>query len=167
MIERTLVLLKPDAVARQLNGQIITRFETAGLKIVGLKMVHVDKNFAKTHYREDDIAKRRGYDVWEQNLEFLSKGPVVALVLEGINAIANVRKIVGSTEPSAAAPGTIRGDFCHATFAPANANKRAVANVIHASSSVDDAKVEISVWFKPSEIHSYKTVHEHYMHHTF
>jgi len=79
MIERTLVLLKPDAVARQITGQIITRFEQAGLKIVGMRLVHATKDIAKLHYREEDIAARRGKDVWEQNLNFLMHGPVLAL----------------------------------------------------------------------------------------
>jgi nucleoside-diphosphate kinase len=160
MIERTLVLLKPDAIVRQICGQIITRFEHVGLKIVGMKMMYVDKDFAKKHYREEDIAKRRGYDVWNHNLAFLTQGPVLALCIEGVGAIANVRRLVGPTEPSQAPPGTIRGDFCHMTFANASAKQKAVANVVHASSSIEDAKHEIDLWFTTQELHSYKTVHQ-------
>ncbi len=167
MNERTLVLLKPDAVARQITGQIITRFEQAGFKIIGMRLVHATRDLAIQHYREDDVAKRRGYEIWEQNLSSITKGPVMAICLEGINAVANIRKMVGTTEPSASPPGTIRGDFCHATYGIANSTKQAIANVVHASASVDEAKVEIPIWFSPSDLHSYKTVMEAYVNHTY
>lgn len=167
MKERTLVLLKPDAVARQIMGSIISRFETAGLKIVGMKLVNPTKEFAKKHYREEDIAKRRGYDIWEQNLDFLTKGPVLAICLEGYQAITTVRKMVGSTQPSESAPGTIRGDYTHVTYAAANEKKKAIANIIHASANADDAKGEVALWFAPSELVSYKTVHDTFIEHDF
>lgn len=167
MKEQTLVLLKPDAVARQIMGSIISRFETVGLKIIGMKLVNPTKEFAKKHYREDDIAKRRGYDIWEQNLDFLTKGPVLAICLEGFSAIATVRKMVGSTQPSESLPGTIRGDYTHVTYAAANSKKKAIANIIHASSSVEDAKIEVALWFAPSELMKYKTVHDTFMEHEF
>ncbi len=159
MIERTLVLLKPDAVQRGIMGRILSRFEDAGLKAVGMKMVWVDKRFAYRHYTEE-LAKRAGKHVREMIAEFLTTGPVIAMVLEGINAIENVRKMVGSTEPKAAAPGTIRGDFSHMSYGYADAKKVPVKNLVHASSSKQDAAAEIKLWFSPKELHSYKTVHD-------
>lgn len=158
MIERTLVLIKPDGVQRGLVGEIIKRFENVGLKIVGMKMVWIDKEFAKKHYF--DVAERRGELVFQRNVEFLSIGPVIAMVIEGIDAIDITRKIVGPTEPKAAMPGTIRGDFVHVSFEYADKKEMVVKNIVHASSSKKDADYEIKLWFKPSELHSYKTVHD-------
>lgn len=162
MIERSLVLLKPDAVQRAIMGKILSRFEDAGFKVVGMKMVWVDKKFALKHYTED-LAKRAGSHVREMIAEFLTTGPVVAMVVEGVNAIDNVRKMVGSTEPKSAAPGTIRGDFSHVSYAYADARKVPVKNLVHASSSKEDAAAEIKLWFTPKELHSYKTVHDVHM----
>lgn len=159
MVERTLVLLKPDAVQRAVMGRILSRFEDAGLKAVGMKMVWVDRKFALKHYTEE-LAKRAGAHVREMIAEFLTTGPVIAMVLEGVNAIENTRKLVGSTEPRAAAPGTIRGDFSHVSYAYADARKVPVKNLVHASSSKEDAAAEIKLWFAPKELHSYKTVHD-------
>lgn len=159
MIERSLVLLKPDAVQRAIMGRILSRFEDAGFKVVGMKMVWVDKKFALKHYTED-LAKRAGSHVREMIAEFLTTGPVVAMVVEGVNAIDNIRKMVGSTEPRSAAPGTIRGDFSHVSYAYADARKAPVKNLVHASSSREDAAAEIKLWFTPKELHSYKTVHD-------
>jgi len=158
-IERTLVLIKPEAVQRNLTGKIISRFEDAGLKIVGMKQIWIDKEFAKKHYTRD-IAERRGKKVRERLLDYIIKGPLIAVVLEGINAIDNVRKIVGGTEPKSAPPGTIRGDFAHVSFAYADKNEIPVKNLIHASGNQEEAKIEVDMWFKPEEMHSYKTVHE-------
>ncbi len=159
MIERTLVLVKPDGVQRSLVGNIISRFENAGLKIVGMRMYWADKDFAKKHYTED-ITIRRGEKVRTLLVDFLVEGPVIAMVLEGVNAIENVRKIVGATEPKAAQPGTIRGDFCHVSYSYADKKEAAVRNVIHASSDEKDAKTEVALWFKEDELHSYRTVHD-------
>src|SRR3989338_6635304 len=159
MIERTLVLLKPDAVQRCVSGRVISRFEDAGMKIIGMKMVWVDKKFALKHYTEE-LAKRAGAHVREMIAEFLTTGPVIAMVLEGVNAIENTRKLVGSTEPRAAAPGTIRGDFSHMSYGYADVKKVPVKNLVHASSSKQDAAAEIKLWFSPKELHSYKTVHD-------
>ncbi|MBI2140979.1 nucleoside-diphosphate kinase [Candidatus Woesearchaeota archaeon] len=159
MIERTLVLLKPDAVQRAIMGRILGRFEDAGLKVVGMKMVWVDKRFALKHYTEE-LAKRAGAHVRQMIAEFLTTGPVVAMVLEGVNAIENTRKLVGSTEPKAAAPGTIRGDFSHMSYGYADAKKVPVKNLVHASSSKQDAAAEIKLWFSQKELHSYRTVHD-------
>ena len=158
-IERTFVAIKPDGVERGLIGEIIRRFERVGLKIVGMKMVWVDKEFAYKHYTED-LAKRRGAHIRELMTEFLIRGPVVAMVIEGIHAIENVRKLVGETEPKASLPGTIRGDFSHVSYNHANEHKKAVANVIHASANKEDADYEIKLWFKPEELHTYKRVDE-------
>lgn len=159
MIEQTLVLLKPDAVQRCIMGRILSRFEDAGFKVVGMKMVWVDKKFALKHYREE-LAKRVGAHVREMIADFLTTGPVIAIVIEGVNAIENMRKMVGSTEPKSALPGTIRGDFSHVSYGYADQKKVPVKNIIHASSSKEDADLEIKLWFAKDELHSYKTVHD-------
>ncbi len=160
MIERTLVLLKPDAVQRSYMGEILMRFERAGLKIVGMKMVWVDEEFAKKHYREEDIAVRHGETVWKNLLKGITQGPVLAFVLEGVDAIEIVRKMVGKTEPKSALPGTIRGDFAHVSYGHADGKGIHIKNLIHASADKNDAKLELGVWFEESELHTYKTVHD-------
>ncbi|HLD02120.1 MAG TPA: nucleoside-diphosphate kinase [Candidatus Nanoarchaeia archaeon] len=162
MIERTLVLIKPDGVQRALIGKILERFENAGLKIVGMKMVWADKKFAEKHYTED-LAIRRGKEVRDVMVNFITQGPVVAIALEGVEAIEVVRKLVGSTEPKVALPGTIRGDFTHHSIAHANELKKAISNIIHASSDKKDAENELKLWFDKKELHSYKTVHDIYV----
>ena len=160
MIERTLVLLKPDAVQRALAGQIISRFENAGLKIIGMKLIHIDKEFARRHYTED-IAKRRGEQVRNWLIDYITEGPVVAIVLEGVEAIEHVRKLTGVTEPKSAAPGTIRGDYAHISYGHADQKKIPIKNLIHASGNKEDAEHEVPLWFSEKELFSYKTVHEH------
>ena len=162
-IERTLVLLKPDAVKRGLMGEIITRFEKVGMKIVGMKLKQSDAEHALKHYTED-ITVRRGQHVRDALVEFLTTGPVLALVIEGVDAIENVRMMVGPTEPKSAAPGTIRGDYSHVSYRRADATGKAVANLIHASADAKDASSEIPLWFAENELCEYKTVHEE---HTF
>jgi len=162
MQKRTLVLIKPEGVQRHLVGKIISRFEDAGLKLVGMKQVWVDKEFAKKHYTKD-IAERRGKEVREKLLDYIVEGPVIAIVLEGVDAIENVRKIVGGTEPKSAPPGTIRGDFAHVSFAYADAKHMPVKNIIHASSDEKDAEREIKLWFNEKELHSYKTIQDFFM----
>lgn len=159
MIERTFVMIKPDGVKRALVGDVISRFEKAGLKLVGMKMLHVDENFAKQHYTED-ITVRRGERVRRDLVTFVTEGPVVAMVWEGISAIDIVRKIVGPTEPKAALPGTIRGDYAHVSFAYADKKQIAVKNIIHASSDSADAQREIALWFAENELFSYQNVHD-------
>ena len=161
MKEKTLVLIKPEGVQRHLAGRIISRFEDAGLKIVGMKMVWVDEEFAKKHYTED-ITKRRGEFVRNKLLKYLVEGPVVAIVLDGVDAIENVRRITGSTEPKTAQPGTIRGDFAHVSYKYADDNNMAVKNIIHSSSNNEDAKNEIALWFKKEELHNYKTIQDYF-----
>jgi len=159
MIEKTLVLIKPDGVKRGLIGELIMRFEQRGLKVVGMKMVWAKEDLAKKHYSED-ISRRRGEHVRNYLVEFLKEGPVVAVVLEGISAIEIVRKIIGDTEPKKALPGTIRGDYAHVSYDFADSKKMVVRNIVHASSDKKDAEYEINLWFKPDEIYDYKLAHE-------
>lgn len=159
MIEQTLILIKPDGVQRCLSGRIISRFEDAGLKIIGLKMKWITKEFAMKHYTED-IEKRRGKTVRDKLMNFITEGPVIAICIEGVNAIENIRKIVGDTEPRKAQPGTIRGDFAHVTYDYADNKNIAVKNLIHASSNQEDARNEIALWFSKEELHSYTAVHD-------
>lgn len=152
MIEKTFVMLKPDAVQRAVTGEILTRFEKAGLKTVAMKMVWVDSAFSKKHYQEH-IDKP-----FYQELELLlTEGPVLALVLEGNGAISVVRKMVGATKPEEALPGTIRGDFAHSL-----GDGR---NLIHASANEADAQNEIPLWFEENELHSYKRADERHVQH--
>jgi len=150
-LQRTLVLLKPDAVDRGYVGEIITRFERVGLKIIGLKMIQSDEDTARRHYTED-LARRRGEKVRNLMIEMLRMGPIVAIVLQGIEAVAVVRKMVGETEPLKAAPGTIRGDFAHISYAYADAKGIGVFNLVHASGNPEEAEVEVGVWFKDEEL---------------
>jgi nucleoside-diphosphate kinase len=160
-VERTLVLLKPDAVARGLVGRVLARFEEALLKIVAAKMVWMDDELARRHYF--DLEERFGPQVYHAMAAFMRTGPVLAIVLEGVDAVACTRKLVGATYPDQAAPGTIRGDFAHMSQAYANAYKIAVANLVHASGSAEDARHEIDVWFAKEEIHEYQTAAERYI----
>lgn len=160
-MERTLVVIKPDGVQRALVGRIIQRFEDAGLKVVASKMRWVDEGFAAKHYF--DVEERHGTAIFKANTDYMSEGPVVAMVLQGVEAVANVRRIVGGTEPKGAAPGTIRGDFAHVSYGEADATGRALRNLIHASGAVDEADYEIKLWFDPTEIHDYEIAHSHHV----
>ena len=162
MIQQTLVLIKPDGVARGLTGEIIKRFEQRGLKIVALKLVKIDNDLAKQHYTED-ISKRLGEKVRNMLLNFITEGPIIAMIIEGVNAIENVRKIVGVTESKAALPGTIRGDFTHVSYSHADEKEIPVKNVIHASADKEDAKHEIALWFSIDELCDYKRADEHHV----
>ena len=141
MTERTLVLIKPDGVQRQLTGRIIARLEERGLKIVGLKLVAVDRDLAERHY-----AIHRDKQFFSGLIEFITSSPVVAIVLEGPGAIAMVRTTVGATRPEQAMPGTIRGDLAMVTS----------QNLVHASDGADTADMEIGLWFSAGELHSYE-----------
>jgi nucleoside-diphosphate kinase len=179
MIERTLLLVKPDGVQRALMGRIITRFEDAGLKVVAIKMLCPDKELAGTHYIADQkwfeetggrtlqVYKDRGVVVKETAvqiatrirnylIESLTDMPVVAIVLEGNDAISVTRKMVGSTEPKRADPSTIRGTFSTDSYEKADERKGPIRNVVHASEDKKTAEREIKVWFKPKEILNYK-----------
>lgn len=160
-MERTLVLLKPDAVQRGLVGRVLNRFEDAGLKIIGMKMVQPDAAHYEHHYETiGKVASRRGKEVMDVNLNFMMQGPVVAVALEGIEAVGLVRKMVGDTESKSAAPGTIRGDFSHISYSHANGKGVGMPNIVHASGDESDAKQEIPHWFSEQELFEYKTVHE-------
>ncbi|MBI2051629.1 nucleoside-diphosphate kinase [Candidatus Roizmanbacteria bacterium] len=191
-MERTLLVVKPDGVSRGLVGEILRRFERAGLKIVAAKMVKVTKELAEKHYpghREDwikdighktlenykelemDAKKLMGTDdpkeigkmvrVWL--LEYITSGPVFAVVLEGPHAVDLVRKISGHTLPSKAPPGTIRGDLSFDSSYLANTGKRAIKNLVHASGSKEEAEYEIPLWFSKEEILAYERAEEKYM----
>ena len=140
-MERTLVVLKPDAVQRRLAGRIIARFEQKGLKIVALKMLRVPRELARTMY-----APHKGKDFYEPLVEFITAGPVVAMVLEGLAAVAVARQMMGPTFCPDAPPGTIRGDL--------GLSRR--YNLIHGSDSLDSARQEIELLFRPDEIVDYQ-----------
>ena len=160
-IERTLVLLKPDAVQRGIMGEVISRFEKVGLKVVAMKMVAPDKDHFFHHYETiGKVISRRGQEVFDMNLESMMAGPVVAMVLEGIEAAELVRKMVGSTEPKSAQPGTIRGDYAHMSYTHGDTAKVGIPNIVHASGDSEEAKQEIAHWFSEMEIYDYPSVHE-------
>ena len=139
-IERTLVLVKPDGVQRQLVGRIIGRYEERGLKLVGLKLVRVDRTLAERHY-----AAHREKPFFRGLVDFITSGPLVALALDGPNAIGVVRAINGATRPHEAAPGTVRGDFALET----------AQNIVHASDGPEAAAEELALWFRPAELVEY------------
>ncbi len=186
--ERTLVLLKPDTVRRALIGEIISRFEKSGLKIVGLKMVWVEADLIAKHYSDDraylsaigektmktymeygkdpkeELGTKDAFEIGTMvrkwNMDFLSSGPVVAILLQGVHAVDSVRMMVGHTLPRFAQPGTIRGDYSIDSPILANMQKRTVKNMIHASGTVDEAKYEEQLWFHANEIQDYKRADE-------
>jgi len=136
-MERTFVAIKPDGVQRGLIGEIIQRFEKKGFKIVGLKLMQLDKATAKKHYAEHE-----GKSFFESLVNFITSGPILAMVIEGDNAVPVVRKMLGKTNPQEAEPGTIRSDY-------AQTKER---NIIHGSDSTESAKREIAIFFKDSEL---------------
>jgi len=178
--ERTLVLIKPDAMQRSIVGKIISRFEDTGLKIAAMKMVWADEAMASAHYTLDmawannvfnktkavyekekkqmeyKTPEELGKTVQSWLVKFLKESPIIAFILEGPHAIELVRKMIGHTEPRQALPGTIRADFMSIeSYAVADAKKRVIKNLIHASDSNENAEREIALWFKPTEIHTY------------
>ncbi|MCA9342586.1 nucleoside-diphosphate kinase [Candidatus Saccharibacteria bacterium] len=180
-MERTLIILKPDTVKRSLVGEIISRFEKAGLKLVGMKMMIPEMELLKKHYPDElvPIVGNKTKEDWDAygveysesieeigemivnaTREFMRSAPVVAMVLEGGHAVEIVRKMVGKTGPKDSAPGTIRGDYAHLSLGRASLKKKGAANIIHASGTVDEAKQEIMMWFDEDELFEYKTVHE-------
>ena len=183
-LERTLVIIKPDAVQRVLVGEIIQRFEQVGLKIVAMKMVQSDAATIEKHYSLDPDWKRKvgekilknkkkdtgvidekkaiatGEPILEQLKRFMTAGPIVPLVLEGSYAVSLTRKLVGGTEPFSSDVGTIRGDFVLDSYALADGASRAIRNAVHASSSVEEAEKEVALWFRSEEMLAYETAHE-------
>ena len=182
--ERTLVIVKPDGVQRSLIGEIIKRFERSGLKLAAIKMMVPTAEHVEQHYSLDpewrrvtgekriNKARERGEkppseDPLEitaiilNNLkEYLSSGPVVCMVWQGAHAVELVRKITGGTEPRSSDVGTIRGDYVLDSYNMADADGRAIRNLLHASGSVAEANKEISHWFKPEEIINYRLIQE-------
>jgi nucleoside-diphosphate kinase len=140
MAERTLILIKPDGVQRALVGRLIERYEQRGLRICGLKMVHVDRSLAERHY-----AIHRSRPFFGGLVDFIVSAPLVVLAVEGPNAIAVCRAINGATRPEEAAPGSIRGDFALETG----------QNLVHASDSAETAATELALWFAPDELFEY------------
>jgi nucleoside-diphosphate kinase len=159
-VERTLVLLKPDAVARGLAGRVLARFEDTALKVVGVKMRRLDAEFTRKHYF--DLEERLGAEIYNSTAVFMQSGPVIAVALEGVDAVAKVRKLIGSTYPDQAAPGTVRGDFAHQTKASSEASGKAVMNLVHASGNSQEAKYEVELWFSPDELFDYETLAERF-----
>lgn len=190
--EKTLVIIKPDALQRGIVGDIITRFERVGLKIIGMKMLVPEDDRLAKHYPTDrrefiegmgnktlnnykdlgidpkeyfkDISPYAiGMQVHEWLVEFMKSGPVIAMVIEGPHAIETVRKIRGFTLPSAAQPGTITGDYSFDSSALANAGKRTIRNLVHASGNAEEAEHEIPIWFDQDELHDYENIHQRHM----
>ena len=182
--ERTLVILKPDGIQRALIGEIMQRYERTGLKLVALKMMVPTKTMIKEHYLLDSNWRK---SVGEKAIasymkkgaipptndpieladmvvtrleEYMSSGPVIAMVWEGAHAVELVRKITGGTEPRSASIGTIRGDFVLDSYQMADTDNRAIRNLIHASGSVPESEMEIPHWFKKEEIINYSVPHE-------
>jgi nucleoside-diphosphate kinase len=183
--ERTLILVKPDVIQRQIVGEILTRFERKGFKIIGMKMLNATKEQIQEHYTDEESylietgekakkgALARGEDIsnWnslekgkiirKNNVVYLTCGPIISMVLEGHGVISGVRKILGSTSPADGDVGTIRDDYSFDTFALADYISRATRTMLHASDSVENAEREIKIWFKESELCSnYETVAE-------
>jgi nucleoside-diphosphate kinase len=160
-MERTLIILKPDTVARGLIGEITSRFERAGLKIVGIKMAYPDMQHLHKHYEGvGSLLTRKGQAIFDTVLDSMSVGPVVAMVIEGVEVVSLVRKMVGDTEPKSALPGTIRGDYSHMSYSHSNKVGVGIPNIVHASADEAEAKLEIPLWFGDDEIFSYENVHE-------
>lgn len=153
-VEKTFVALKPDAVKRGLVGEITARFEDAGFKISGLKMVQATDQLLEKHY-EEHVDK----PFYEGLASYMKEGPVVAMVLEGVHAAENVRKIVGETSAHEAHPGTIRGQYAHMSMEHADEADSTYKNIVHASEP-GEAEREIEIWFEEDELHDYQTAHE-------
>jgi len=182
--EKTLVLIKPDGVQRSLIGEVIKRYEQCGLKLVALKMLIPTKKQAYDHYHTDPnwpmtngTRTIEGYklkgktpptndplkmaEITRATLtKYIISGPVIAMIWQGMNAISNIRKITGHTEPSQSTPGTIRGDYTIDSYDMADIDHRSVRNIIHASGSIEEAKKEIPIWFSKKEILNYRLIAE-------
>ena len=182
--EKSFVIIKPDGIQRSLVGTIVERFERVGLKIVALKMIIPTKDQVRKHYTVDPEWIRKvgeksiaGYEkkgmvpptnnpveigekVLENLTKYLSSGPVVAMILQGVHAVGIVRKIVGGTEPLTSDVGTIRGDYVLDSYQISDTDGRPIRNLIHASGNVEEAKAEINLWFKEDEILKYRHIQD-------
>lgn len=188
--EKTVLLVKPDGVKRGLIGEIISRIEKRGLKIIALEMIYATKEQVDGHYSKDEKWIKRlgektlknfmdyGLDIKELGsddpmeigkkvrswlIDYLTSGPMVKMVIKGIHAIAMVRKLVGQSMPSAAEMGTIRGDFSVDDATAANRDKRAIHNIVHASETPEETAHEIAFWFAAEDIYDYKRAEEDIM----
>lgn len=181
--EQTYLMVKPDGVQRGLVGEIISRVERAGLKIVAMKMIQAPEDKLITHYGKPDewyeskgqgiienrtnaglpvekTAHEYGKGIVDALVTFMTAGPVVAMVIEGNQAVGIVKKLVGGTEPTTSDVGTIRGDLTLDSYQMANLDERAVRNLVHCSDQVDEARREIEIWMSQDDIHNYRSVHE-------
>ena len=182
--ERTLVIIKPDGVQRGLIGEIIKRYESVGLKLVAMKMLVPEAAHVEAHYTLDPawrkVTGEKTIESYRKNgltppsedpleitakilanlKKYLSCGPVVAMVWEGAHAVKIIRKITGGTEPLTSDVGTIRGDYVLDSYTMADVDARAVRNLVHASGSPEEAKLEISHWFSAKELTDYRIIHE-------
>jgi|JI10StandDraft_1071094.scaffolds.fasta_scaffold564429_2 nucleoside-diphosphate kinase len=159
--EKTLVLFKPDSLQRGLVGEILSRFEKVGLRIVATKMLAPGREHYQKHYEGIGKLKTRAGDhIFDITLEMMNNGPVIAMVFEGVEAVSLVRKLVGSTEPKSSAPGTIRGDFSHMSYGYADRKDKGIPNLIHASGDPQEAEKEIGHWFSDDELFNYQALHE-------
>ncbi|MGH7157757.1 MAG: nucleoside-diphosphate kinase [Candidatus Saccharimonadales bacterium] len=164
-MERTLIIFKPDSVMRGLVGEVLGRFEKVGLKIVGVKMLKPDYEYLHKHYEGIGTLKtRKGDKIFEETATLMQEGPVIAMVLEGVEAVELVRKMVGATEPKQAVPGTIRGDYSHVSYAFAGTKNMSVPNIIHASATTEEAEKEVAHWFSQDELYDYENVHDKFTH---
>ena len=162
-IQRTLVVLKPDSVGRSVVGEIVSRFERAWLHIVGMKMVQPDKDFFFHHYETIwTMITRHGQKIFDDTVATMMRTPVIAIVLEGVEVVEYVRKIVWSTEPKSAAPGTIRGDYAHMSYSYANSSDIWIPNLVHASGNLEEAQEEIKHRFSVQELFAYDPLHIKY-----
>lgn len=148
MNERTLILIKPDGVQRALIGKIVERYEARGLRIVGMKMAHADRALAERHY---EVHREKPF--FAGLVEFITSGPLIAMAVEGLNAVAVVREINGATRPHEAAPGSIRGDLALDTG----------HNLVHGSDSVESAQTELVLWFTADELFEYSRELDHWV----
>jgi nucleoside-diphosphate kinase len=181
--ERTLVILKPDAVQRGLMGEIIKRFESVGLKMVALKMVMATEQQCWDHYNKDEAwflrkgegiiqnrkdldlpvekeAMEYGKDIIRALVKFMTAGPIVPMIFEGNQAMGIVKKLVGGTEPLTSEVGTIRGDYTLDSYELSSYDDRAVRNLIHCSDKAEEAEREINIWFDEKEILNYRLISE-------
>ena len=166
-LNRTLFIIKPDGVERGLIGKILSQIEERGLKIVGMKMLQPSTELSSAHYSDLDIRlNKKGLDgtaIKKQMVEYLTTGPVVAVVIEGVRAVEFVKKLAGATSPSESDFGTIRSMFAHMTKEHANESGSAVKNLVQASDPEQAPESEIKLWFKPDELIDYTLVHERHV----
>lgn len=150
-VEKTFVALKPDAVKRGITGEIISMIEDAGLKIMGMRMVQATDEMLEQHY-EEHVNK----PFYDELAEYMKDGPMVAIAVEGVHAVENLRKMVGETDASDAHPATIRGRFSHMSMDHADESGSLYRNIVHASATKEEAEKEISIWFDDDQLHEYE-----------